>query len=115
MISKLCKKLYFYAIIILITAIVLTITVINLVFQLNQRNAFKEHFVNEAILLQRVLKQINDEHPDKMKERILELSRQQNWNISYWKGNSFIFYSGKKPESVPAGDLSQLAATKKPQ
>ena len=32
-------------IIILIASIILTITVINMVFQLSQRNVFKEHFV----------------------------------------------------------------------
>lgn len=108
MISKLYKKLYFYAIVIMIASIIMTITVINLVFQFGQRNVFKDHILNEAILIQRILKQTNEEHPDKMHERIIELSRNLNWNISYWKGNSFIYYSGKKPSAISIKDLSEL-------
>jgi signal transduction histidine kinase len=115
MIGKLYKKLYFYAIIILIASIILTITVITTIFQLSQKNVISEHFIKEATLIQRMLKQTNEERPDKLGERVRELSRQLNWNISYWKGNSFIYYSGKKPSTVPDSDLAELIKTRQPQ
>jgi signal transduction histidine kinase len=114
MISKLYRKLYIYAIAILITSIILTISVINVIFQLSQRNAISEHFENEASLIQRVLKQTNEENPANLQDRITELSKRLHWNISYWRGNSFIYYSGNKPSTVTNKDLDELKNSQKP-
>ena len=114
MIRKLYNKLYIYATIILITSIFLTITVINVVFQFNQKDIVSEHLINEAILVQRILRQTYEEHPESMQRRVLEVSKQLNWNISLWKGNSYLFYTGRKPESAPKEKLRELMRDKKP-
>jgi signal transduction histidine kinase len=114
MISKLYKRLYIYAIIILITSIFLTIAVINIVLELSQKNVFSEHLINEARLVQRLLRQTYEEHPESMQKRVLDVSKQLNWNISVWKGNSYLYYTGRKPESAPKDKLVELMREKQP-
>lgn len=112
MISKLYKKLYFYALAILIVSILLTLATVGVILHLNQKNFFKEHFINESIFIQKVLKQINSEYPEKLKPTIDEISKELKWSISYWKDNKVVFYSGKEPFEIPNEALTCLKKDK---
>lgn len=108
MITKLYRKLYIYAIVILIASIMLTVSVMGMIFQSNQRNTFREHFFREAGFIKRVLKETYQSQPHNFKKKIKDVSHQLNWNITYWRGNTFIFYTGKKPIPITKSILKRL-------
>lgn len=112
MITKLYRKLYIYAIVIMIASIVLTVSIMSLFFQNNQRSAFREHFLMEANLIRKVLRETYKEQPELLKDKIKEISGQVNWNITYWKGKTYIYYTGRKPISLDKNSLSQLNQSK---
>jgi signal transduction histidine kinase len=112
MISKLYRKLYLYAIVILITSIILTVSVMALLFQSNQRNLFREHFLMEAKFIKKVLKETYNKQPENLKNKIQDVSSQLNWNITYWKGKTYIYYTGKKPISISQNIITKLDKNK---
>lgn len=106
--TKLYRKLYFYNLIVLITTLFLTISTVGLIVHLTQRNVFKEHFVNEAYFIKKVLKEIYKEHPTKFKTRLKELSYELKWSIAYIKNKNFVYYSGNKPKFPSEAQLSEI-------
>ena len=112
MITKLYRKLYLYAIVILVTSIILTGSVMALLFQSNQRNIFREHFLMEARFIKKALRETYHNQPKDFKTKIKELSNQLNWNITYWKGDTYIYYTGKKPISLNQNVLDKIDKNK---
>lgn len=79
-----------------------------LIFQSSQKNVFREHFATEANFIIKVLKQSYKNQPQEFKGKIREISKELNWNISYWKGNTYIYYTGKKPIIAKKNNLIKL-------
>lgn len=108
MITKLYRKLYIYAIVILIASIILTVSVMAIIFQSNQRTTLREHFYREAGFIKRVLKETYNSQPKEFRRKIRDVSHQLNWNITYWRGNTFIYYTGNKPLPITKSLLKRL-------
>jgi signal transduction histidine kinase len=107
--TKLYKKLYLYNLIVLITSIFLTFSTIGLLFHFTQRNVFREHFVNEASFIKKILKEIYREHPKRFKSRLQELSYELKWSISYIKDKKIVYYVGNKPDLPSDEQVSILS------
>ncbi|MFN8579001.1 MAG: ATP-binding protein [Candidatus Sericytochromatia bacterium] len=80
----------------------------SLLFQTNQRNIFREHFLMEAKFIKKVLKETYKNQPDMLKTKIKDVSNQLNWNITYWRENAYIYYTGRKPITINKNFLKNL-------
>lgn len=100
MVKKLYRKLYFYAIIILFTSIVLTATVMAFLFQFSQRNIFRDHLLTETFFIRQELNKTYTEENEKFRARLFEISGALRWRIAYGKDNRFIFFTGRNPPAV---------------
>lgn len=113
MIKNLYRKLYLYAIGIMISSIVLTIMVMNIIFENNQTNVFREHLTNEAALIKDFINlKYDPENPERIKKGIKEISEKLTWKISYCINEETIFFTGKTPKVLNREELESLKRKK---
>lgn len=110
--KKIYLKLYFYAFIILVTTVILTAISNGIVFYFNQDNTFREHFKHEASFIQKNLKNISKEKPNELNNKIDEIYKELNWDISYYKNNNLVYFSGKKSDKPKQEIFDNLLKTK---
>lgn len=98
MLSKLYRKLYLYSVAVIISSMVLTGTVMNVVFFRGEKRLVSEHIKEELSFVKGVIYDLYKDSPTKLDSKIRQINKTFNWDISVWKKNKCIIYTSKIPD-----------------
>lgn len=98
MLSKLYRKLYLYSIAVIISSMVLTGTVMNVVFFRGEKKMVSEHIKEELSFVKGVIYDLYKDSPNKLDSKIRQINKTFNWDISVWEKNKCIVYTSKIPD-----------------
>lgn len=97
MLSKLYRKLYLYSVAVIISSMVLTGTVMNVVFFKGEKRMVSEHIKKELLFAKGVIYDLYKDSPTKLDSKIKQINRTFNWDISVWEKNKCIVYTNRIP------------------
>lgn len=97
MLSKLYRKLYLYSVAVIISSMVLTGTVMNVVFFKGEKRIVSEHIKEELSFVKGVIYDLYKDSPTKLDSKIKQINRTFNWDISVWEKNKCIVYTNRIP------------------
>jgi len=95
MIKQFYRKLYLYIILISFIAIIVTLLIADTFFRYNQKNLLREHLKGESSFIVSKLREKFYLSENLMFEEMRNISDKTLWNISYWKNNKLVYFTGE--------------------
>ncbi|PIQ24031.1 hypothetical protein COW36_05795 [bacterium (Candidatus Blackallbacteria) CG17_big_fil_post_rev_8_21_14_2_50_48_46] len=108
MIQPLFRKLYLYAVLSVFIAMVLTVSVMNLLFRHNERHMHRVFLEDQVHFVQFVLQQSSQSQPELLQLQVEEIGSYLDWRISYWKKNQMLFSKGIPQPPLSVSQLNEL-------
>lgn len=105
--NKLYRHAYLYTLAILILSIILAGVSMGLMFGRRERGLIERTFHRQVSFIRRETYQYETKSPERLPERLSELSEQLGWNIAYWRAGQLVYASVPKPPAYPSLKLPQ--------
>lgn len=106
---SLYRQVYFFSFLIFLLSLLLTGLTIGLFFSQREQGMIAMAFRHQVQFIRRELIRTEALAPDRMADKLHDLSEQMGWDLAYWRQGQLVYSSVSRPPSLNSFDLERLS------